>query len=494
MKLWLFLFATLCLCIPITTAQAKFIQFSYRTHLKGARVYYDQQQFTKVINRIIKSHNKSAEVSVYIKSLNTGEAVYKRNIYLPMIPASTLKIFTAEAALLFLGTDYRFSTQLLTDAKSIRNGVLQGNLYIVLTGDPTLTFNDLVNLLMTLKTKHISAIAGNVYIDHFAYDQQFFGPGWDIKDRRYCYSAPISASIINHNCLIFKITPGKKIGRNAAVITANNYYYPNIKSLVMTKNAKAKTCSLHLTTLPANVIQVDGCMPKGPYAWGVAYVINNVSAYNKDLFKNLLRQLSIQVSGLITFGQAPTQATFMAHHASKPLKSLIINMLKKSDNIIAGALFKKVGQLYNKQPGSWENASYAVSQILSKQAGVNMAGMRLLDGSGLSANNLTTSSQLMQTLYFAFHHYATNYEFISALPVAGVDGTLKNRMSNIARKVRAKTGTISGVVTLAGYAMSADREPFAFVIMINGHKNLTHQYRSMEDQIATAITHFHRGD
>ena len=134
----------------------------------------------------------------------------------------------------------------------------------------------------------------------------------------------------------------------------------------------------------------------------------------------------------------------------------------------------------------------AVSQILSKHAGVNLVGLRVLDGSGLSPENLTTSAQMMQVLDFAYHHYPTSYEFISALPIAGVDGTLKHRMWNIARKVRAKTGTISGVVSLAGYVESGDKEPLAFVILINGNKGLGWQYKALEDKIATTLTRYHR--
>jgi serine-type D-Ala-D-Ala carboxypeptidase/endopeptidase (penicillin-binding protein 4) len=167
-------------------------------------------------------------------------------------------------------------------------------------------------------------------------------------------------------------------------------------------------------------------------------------------------------------------------------------MLKKSDNIIAGALFKKLGQLYSRQPGSWENGSLAVSQILAKNAGVNISGMRILDGSGLSPDNLATPQQMMQVLEFAFHHQATSEEFMSALPIAGIDGTLKHRMGNIARKIRAKTGTISGVVGLAGYAQSADKEALGFVIIINGSKGYGWRYKTLEDKIATALTRYKR--
>lgn len=446
-------------------------------------------QLAGELNYIINSTNSNADIGVYVRSMRTGEPLYSRNIHQPLTPASTLKVLTAEAALIFMKPDYRFSTQLLTDAQTIKNGVLQGNLYIVLSGDPTLTYNDLVELILNLKNQQITGIAGNVYIDNTAYDQSFYGPDWVEKDKGYCYAAPISASIINHNCIPFKVTPSK-VGQAAQIETFPNFYYPTIKNYVVTKPNRS-SCSVRLSTDISSGLEIDGCMPKGK-EWGISYVVTDVPEYNRSLFRDVLSQMSVKLAGTVTFGAAPKNPSMIAHHASEPLSVLITEMLKKSDNVIAGALFKKLGQLYTRRPGSWENGSVAVSQILTRNAGVNLNGLRILDGSGLSPSNLTTPSQLMQVLDYAYHNNSTNDAFISALPIAGVDGTLKHRMGNIARKVRAKTGTISGVVSLAGYVLSGDKEVLAFVIMVNGNKGMTWKYKEMEDRIATTLAGYRR--
>lgn len=451
---------------------------------------YGAGQLANELNAIVNS-DSSAAIAVYVKSMQGGQILYSRNIHEPLTPASTLKIMTAEAALLYLGPEYRFSTQLLTDAKSIKNGMLQGNLYVVLSGDPSLTYNDLVDLMVTLKNQDIQGITGNVYIDNTAYDQSFYGPGWEWKDKNYCYAAPISASIINHNCIPIKIAPARA-GQAAQVVTSPKYFYPAIRNSVITKNFRSRACSLRMVTDANSTINIDGCMPVGHYAWGISYVVTEVPEYNRALFKSVLRQMGVKVVGQVTFGTAPQYPSMIGSHASKPLRLLINDMLKKSDNIIAGALFKKIGQLYTHRQGSWGSGSFAVTQILSKRAGVDVRGLRVLDGSGLSAANLTTPAQMMQVLDFAYHHYGTSLEFISALPISGVDGTLKHRMGNIARKIRAKTGTISGVRTLAGYAVSAEKEPLAFVIMINGSKGMGWKYKDLEDKIATALTRYRR--
>lgn len=413
---------------------------------------YGTAQLSNQLNYLIDSSSGGALVGVYVKSMKDGDSLYSRNIHQALTPASTVKIMTAEASLLYLGPEYRFSTQLLTDAKSTKNGVLQGNLYVVLSGDPSLTRDDLDELLDVLKSQNIRAIAGNVYIDNTAYDQRFYGPGWIRSDKQYCYGAPISASIINHNCPVVQVTTTKKIKSSK-------------------KNAKARVRR-----------QVTS----------VSHVVTDVPDYNRTLFKNLLARKGIRVYGSVTFDSAPLKAKLIGSHASAPLRELLTDMMKKSDNIIASAVFKKIGQLYNREPGSWENSSYAVSQILSKKADVNPSGMRILDGSGLSPANLTTPAQMMQVLNFAYHHNPTSYDFISSLPIAGVDGTLKHRMGNIARKVRAKTGSLAGtgVFCLTGYTVSANKEPLAFVIMINGYGGMGWRYRALEDKIVTTLTKY----
>jgi len=486
MKLrYLLLILGLLICISNMTF-AKHKQHSRKQHTRfnyvrtATPAILGSDQLANELSYLINSSNSSADIAVYVKSMAYGDSLYARNINQPLTPASTLKMLTAEAALLFLGPQYRFSTQLLTNAKAVKNGVLQGNLYIVLSGDPSLTYYDLVDMLQVLRAEQIQAIAGNVYIDNTAYDQSFYGPGWIWQDKSYCYAAPISASIINHNCLSFRASPAK------------NYTPPAFKLSSVSKLRRSRGCLVHMSRTSRNAMSFDNCIAKNRYAFGVSAVVTDIPEYNRTLFKGILNQLGVAVYGSVTFGSAPATLSLINSHNSQPLPVLINEMLKKSDNVIAGALFKKLGQLYTHQPGSWENGSLAVSQILSKQVGVNIAGMRILDGSGLSPDNLTTPLQMMQVLDYAYHHPAISTDFISALPIAGVDGTLKHRMGNITRKVRAKTGTISGVVSLAGYVESKDREPLAFVIMINGSRGFGWRYKSLEDKIATALTRYKR--
>ncbi len=490
---WFLFFITMMFCCD-QLASARHVVNKSKSKRKTAvyaesqPVIYGSDQLAATISSIINNANVRADIGVYVKSMQSGDILYSRKVTEPLTPASTMKILTAEAALIYLTPDYRFTTKMLTNATGVKNGVLQGDLYIVLSGDPTLTYNDLLDLMEALKSEQIQSIAGNVYIDNTAYDQSFYGPGWIRQDKGYCYAAPISASIINHNCMSFPPARAKSVPSTKMVKFKSKH-----KRNVASRSYRSRACALRLARMPGSDITIEGCSNKGRLVYsGASHVVTDVPEYNRSLFKSVLSQLGVRVYGSVTFGSAGSGLEVVGSHESEPLKKLVYTMLKKSDNIIAGALFKKLGQVYSRQPGSWENGSLAVSQILSRRAGVTISGMRILDGSGLSPDNLATAQQMMQVLDFAYHHEGTREEFVSALPIAGVDGTLKHRMGNIARKIRAKTGTISGVVSLAGYAQSSDKESLGFVIIVNGTKGLGWRYKAIEDKIATALTRYRR--
>ncbi len=469
-------------CLSCTTISAKY---------KAQPRYVGTDRLTSAINRIVQNTDPSARIGIIIKSMKYGDTLYTKSEQRPFIPASTLKILTAEAALLYLGTDFKFQTRVLTDAKTIDNGVLDGNLYLVHSGDPSLTYYDLTDLIAELKSRRIQQITGNVYVDNNAYDQVNWGPGWLWDDKKSCYGAPINASIINHNCMSFTVKPGKAPG-NAAYVASNIPFSTPIKNQVVTKPKRSRSCYLRLHDSENDILSISGCMPKGNYTWGVSSVVTNMVQYNKLLLQSLFKRFGISIQGSIKPGSAPLHSATIAIHESKPLAHLINTMLKNSDNVIAGSLLKKMGQLFSHRPGSWESGSNAVSRILAQKAFVDTGRLSIIDGSGLSRYNQVTPKQMMQVLEFAYHNYSTNTEFMSALPISGVDGTLKHRMRNIFRKVRAKTGTMSGVVSLAGYTVNADKEPIAFVIMVNGRDGYDWKYREMEDAIVTALTRYSR--
>lgn len=151
------------------------------------------------LNQLIAQQKEGDEVGVYVENVETGTPLYAYNADHLMTPASTTKMFTAAAAYLYLGPQYRFVTNLASDAPVAR--VLQGNVYVNFTGDPTLTVMDLRQLAHQLRSRGVREIDGDVVVDQALFTGSYYGQDWASDDFGHCYAAPISAAIINSNCL-----------------------------------------------------------------------------------------------------------------------------------------------------------------------------------------------------------------------------------------------------------------------------------------------------
>jgi len=178
----------------------------------------------------------------------------------------------------------------------------------------------------------------------------------------------------------------------------------------------------------------------------------------------------------------------LQEHDSKPLSVLVLEMMRKSDNLFANALFKTIGAHYNKRSASWENSSTAEKAILEANH-IDTTGMRIIDGSGLSRDNRVTPEQLSQVLVAAYQDPAIRNVYLQALPVGGINGTLKNRLGtrDIIGKVRAKTGSMHGVSSLSGYVETQSGEMLVFSIIVNDFVGGLYPYRMMEDKLCRVL-------
>ena len=211
------------------------------------------------------------------------------------------------------------------------------------------------------------------------------------------------------------------------------------------------------------------------------------------LLKNELIEKGIEVIGDVISGTVPQDARSVAKHLSPPLADILKLMNKPSDNWIAELLFKTVGAEVMGEPGTWTKGREAVTEFLTETVG-EMPVHRFVDGSGLSRYNLLNVELLTQLLVYMYHNFELMPEYLASLPIAGVDGTLSNRMQGVyAEKVlRAKTGTLSGVSALAGYTVTADGEPLAFGILISHYVGSAVPARSIQDKIGNYLTEFSR--
>ncbi|MFA6041864.1 MAG: D-alanyl-D-alanine carboxypeptidase/D-alanyl-D-alanine-endopeptidase [Methylophilus sp.] len=436
------------------------------------------------LEKIVADMNKRATAGVTVKSLTTGKVLYQKDANQLYSPASNMKIITAFAALKFLGPNFVYQTQLMTDAANPNpaNGVLEGNLYLKYNGDPTLQLQDINALFKSLKSRGVNAIAGNLYVDTSRYDNNGISPGTDPSDRGYCYGAPVTSAIINHNCVSFKLCP-TKIGAPARIAFPYDVSFSIVNS-VMTRSGK--NCRLSLSN-GANSLTINGCVSsqRGPVA--ITIPVPSNSGYGEKAAVKLLASNGINVQGK-TYPTRSTGLNILLSHNSDPLSALVLEMMKKSDNLIANTLFKSVGAKYNQVPATWKNSGDAVRAVLQK-SGVDTAGMVIIDGSGLSRDNRVTPDQLLQVLSAAYRDSSIADVYLQALPVGGKSGTLKRRLStkDIIGKVKAKTGSMHGVSSLSGYVETQSGEMLAFSIIVNDFSGGLYPYRALEDKLCRVL-------
>ena len=211
------------------------------------------------------------------------------------------------------------------------------------------------------------------------------------------------------------------------------------------------------------------------------------------LLKNELMEKGIEVTGDVVPGTVPLEARTAAKHLSPPLADIIKLMNKPSDNWIAELLFKAIGAEVMGEPGTWQKGRDAVTAFLSETVG-ELPAHRFVDGSGLSRYNLLNVELLTKLLGYMYRNFELMPEYLASLPIAGVDGTLRNRMQGVyaEKMLRAKTGTLSGVSALAGYAVTVDDEVFAFGILISHYVGSAVPARDIQDQIGNYLTGFSR--
>ena len=211
------------------------------------------------------------------------------------------------------------------------------------------------------------------------------------------------------------------------------------------------------------------------------------------ILKTKLTENGISIGGKVISGEVPSKAIMVSQHLSPPLGDIIRLMNKPSDNWIAEFLFKAIGAEVKGVPGTWRKGREAITEFLDEIL-TEPLSHRFVDGSGLSRYNLTNTELLTQLLIYMHKQFEIMPEFLSSLPIAGVDGTLRNRMQGMyaEKTLRAKTGTLSGVSALAGYTVTAEGEVLAFGILISHYIGSSATARGIQDQIGSILTGFRR--
>ena len=460
MKNIYFLFATFfCFsCVALSPIN----QRTYRKDLK------------KFIYSSIKKSDLQKSIAVKVVSLDNGETLFEHNSKKLMTPASNVKLLTSAASLHYLGREHVFDTTILKN---------KDNIILVGGADPELSLQ-VIDSLAVLVSKDRRLI-DTLFIDGGLFDENYYGKGWMWDEGSNEYSAPISPLVLNNNCIDFEYSPNE-IGLPAKVniypktkyITLENKSITvqdtlNFKKLKIDRNWAEKTNDYLIT---GEILQ-----------WGekdtVKKNIEGPNLFFGTVFKELLESHGLTVNELFIGNTIGPKDTILIHR-SRPLYNHLEDMMHDSKNMTSELLLKYMG-ITDSTIGNWKGGIRKVKAYIQDEVKIDTSALRIADGSGLSRYNLLSASQIVKLLAHIYNEDNRDV-YINTLPNADEkNSSLEGRLLHAQDKIFAKTGSLSGVSCLSGYAFSPNHGPMAFSILINGFIGSIKPHRKFQDDLCT---------
>src|SRR5213594_2048971 len=434
------------------------------------------------------------EWGLLIADAESGETLYEQNADKYFVPASNMKLFTTALALAKLGPDFRFHTTLETPGTISSEGVLSGDLVLVGRGDPNLSNRKfpyelkeefdgspekiLAELADALVAKGVKEISGDVIGDDSYFPRERYPNGWEIDDMVWEYGAAISAIVVDDNTVQLTLTAGEKAGDRvqAAVSPATPDFM--VQNDVSTSAADVKS-DLTLTREPgSNLVVVKGTLPAKSAPRKLVLAIEEPAQHAAAIVKRLLEERGVRVAGVARarhdHAEPGGDPVVLAEHVSVPLGDALKLINKISQNLHTEMLLRTVAR----QSGPWATPDELMKVPADFYAAVGIAPGDVIqtDASGLSRHDLVTPRAIVALLNFA-QKQPWFGPYYASLPVAGVDGTLEDRMKNTpaAGRIHAKTGSVEHVRTLSGFAETPGGRRLIFSFLSNNQGGKSHE-------------------
>lgn len=456
-----------------------------------------------------------AMVGIKVASLDTGRVLFESNANKLLRPASNMKLYTVAAALDRLSPDYRFVTSVYARARPDSSGTVRGDLTIYGRGDPSIAarfnsgnyFKGIDDLAARIAAAGVKRVEGDLVGDETYFTGPQYGSGWNWDDLTWWYGAEVSALTVNDNALDLSIKPGMQVGAPAVVTTGPPDPLLTIINKVTTAPKGTKRDLMAYRALASDEVELGGsiALDDRGYSGGIgisrpallfAYLLRASLAQQGVIVKGKTRTIPQPISAA-SAGSAVSGLVEVANLQSPPFSMIAAQTLKPSQNLYTELILRTLGKVAAPAPSSVsidrtsETAGIEVVRTFLSEAGVNGSPLSLNDGSGLSRNDMVTAEATLQLLtYMRRHRYAG--AFRDALPIAGVDGTLRNRMKGTVAEnnLRAKTGTLSAASSLSGFVTTAAGEDLVFSIMVNNFPEGTNPPSVCIDPIAILLASF----
>jgi D-alanyl-D-alanine carboxypeptidase/D-alanyl-D-alanine-endopeptidase (penicillin-binding protein 4) len=413
---------------------------------------------------------------IMVVSLTRGDTLFELDAGSPLLPASTMKLFTAALALDQLGAMYQFRTSVRRDGDVDSSGVLHGNLILQGGGDPAFSSgaDDALQpapmdaLAELVRGMGVKAVTGNLVADPSAFDSRLVPEGWLNRYLGATYAARVSALSLNSNVANVVVAPGER-DDTAPVALDPPVETMSVQSVVRTMPGRTGS-NISLRRVNDVTFEVRGWIGERALPRRLPVVVEDPSVFTAAAFKGALQKSGVQVAGNAVVAVAPFSARHVVDLPSPPLADLVTTMNRLSINHYAELIFRNAGRgADGLMSGSADAGFLRLSDFLQIKVGVDPGSVYAVDGSGLSVLNRVTPRSLVQLL--AYSHRAQWGDVLhGSLPVAGQSATLSDRMRNTSAQsnLHAKTGTTSTVASLAGYVTAANGELLAFAFLYNG--------------------------
>jgi len=449
-----------------------------------------QKQINEVISDSFFTHT---QIAIDVYDLKGNKQLYQHNSKLLLNPASNMKLLTTAAALTYLGRDYIFQTSLYHTGV-IEGDTLYGDLYVAGGFDPDFTTNDLDSLVYAVKSLGIKTITGNLYADISLKDSLYWGKGWMWDDNPDPGAPYLSSLNINDNSIEVFVEGTKVDSPGKVILTPDTKYVDVVNHSITVSSSTGPDLEITRDWVNSkNKIIVEGKVESGMIidSSDQKEKVNLVEPYLYflTLFHEHLVKENILVEGKNKVKQLPENSVYLSSFNRK-MDSVIVHLNKESDNLSAEMLIYSLALNDSGVPAIAENGIQALKKLIDS-LNLDPEDYNLADGSGVSRYNLLSTELLIHLLKYMYKN--PDYVlYFSSLPVAGIDGTLEERMVNTPAEgnIHAKTGTLEGVSALSGYVRTKNNNLLAFSILVQNYVGKSSLARSYIDRICEILTDY----
>lgn len=400
-----------------------------------------------------------------------------------------MKLLTAAAALWELGSDFRMQTALYGN---VQGESVVGGLYLKGYGDPTLRWSDLVSLARELAARGIGNV-DEVVVDGGYFDTQMLPPSFEQQpDEESPFRAAIGAVSIDRNAYVLYVRPGLKAGSPARFSLDIPGYFEVENELVTSEGEGPKVVAIQNPKGDKLRLRLQGTVPLGVSYLSYSRRVVNPLSYAGYAMVEALRSVRIKVARRIRLATTPTGVALLASRRSIALSEILRALGKYSDNFVAEMVFKVLGAERRRIPGRSSDGAIVVREMVKRLA-IPSEKLLVVNGSGLYEGNRVAAAHIAKLLVAAHNDTAIRAEYLSHLAIAGVDGTLSNRLPDLPapRIVYAKTGTLKSVTALSGYVLGPMPERvFTFSFIANEIAGKHQKAKTLADDIVTSIASF----